>query len=146
MIGRPRGVSKSPDLTAAGVDATASIGDVAAHSVDHSGRRFMTRGTSFAILLGLAAGLMAAAGPAAHAQSATETAVAAASSAHGLTVEEFSAQSRKVLRRAPSRVRIYRGSSYPGPNSERVCNAHYEQEYRPSGTVIVPRMNCYWRG
>ena len=28
----------------------------------------------------------------------------------------------------------------PGPNAVRVCNAHYEQEYRPSGTVIVPRM------
>jgi hypothetical protein len=33
---------------------------------------------------------------------------------------------------------------YPGPNAVRVCNAHYEQEYRPSGTVIVPRMHCYW--
>ncbi|HEX7792011.1 MAG TPA: hypothetical protein VF467_15960 [Afipia sp.] len=105
----------------------------------------MTRGTSFAILLGFAAGLMAAAGPA-HAQSATKAGAVTAPAAHGLTMEEFSAQSRKVLRRAPSRVRIYRGSSYPGPNSQRVCNAHYEQEYRPSGTVIVPRMNCYWRG
>jgi hypothetical protein len=33
----------------------------------------------------------------------------------------------------------------PGPNAVRVCNAHYEQEYRPSGTVIVPHMSCYWR-
>jgi hypothetical protein len=32
----------------------------------------------------------------------------------------------------------------PGPNAVRVCNAHYVQEYRPSGTVIVPRMHCYW--
>ena len=32
----------------------------------------------------------------------------------------------------------------PGPNAVRVCNAHYEQEYRPSGTVIVPKMYCYW--
>jgi hypothetical protein len=32
----------------------------------------------------------------------------------------------------------------PGPDAVRVCNAHYEQEYRPSGTVIVPRMHCYW--
>ena len=32
----------------------------------------------------------------------------------------------------------------PGPNAVRVCNAHYEQEYRPSGTVIVPKMLCYW--
>jgi hypothetical protein len=33
----------------------------------------------------------------------------------------------------------------PGPNAVRVCNATYVQEYRPSGTVIVPRMTCYWR-
>src|SRR5215813_3257027 len=32
----------------------------------------------------------------------------------------------------------------PGPNAVRVCNAHYEQEYRPSGTVIVPKMHCHW--
>jgi hypothetical protein len=32
----------------------------------------------------------------------------------------------------------------PGPDAVRVCNAHYEQEYRPSGTVIVPKMHCYW--
>ena len=34
---------------------------------------------------------------------------------------------------------------YPGRNAVRVCNATYVQEYRPSGTVIVPRMSCYWR-
>jgi hypothetical protein len=33
---------------------------------------------------------------------------------------------------------------YPGPDAVRLCNAHYEQEYRPSGTVIVPKMHCYW--
>ena len=32
----------------------------------------------------------------------------------------------------------------PGPDAVRVCHAHYEQEYRPSGTVIVPKMHCYW--
>lgn len=64
----------------------------------------------------------------------------------GLTAEEFSAQSRQVIRRAPRRVRIYNNSRVLGPNSVRICNAHYEQEYRPSGTVIVPRMRCYWSG
>jgi len=34
---------------------------------------------------------------------------------------------------------------YPGPNAVRDCTATYVQEYRPSGTVIVPRMSCYWR-
>lgn len=95
-----------------------------------------------AILGGLFAGLVAVAMPAG--VRAEPLTVAASSYRSG--VEEFSAQSRNTIRRAPRRVPIYRGSSYPGPNAVRVCNAHYEQEYRPSGTVIVPRMHCYWRG
>jgi hypothetical protein len=62
---------------------------------------------------------------------------------------ELSAQAR---RRPRVRVRIYREdergvypSYYPGPNAVRDCNATYVQEYRPSGTVIVPRVNCFWR-
>lgn len=59
--------------------------------------------------------------------------------------QDVSAQSRRrTVRRAPHRVRIY--APRLGPNSVRVCDAHYEREYRPSGTVIVPRMQCYWRG
>lgn len=104
----------------------------------------MTRTMTSAIFAGLFAGLLVLAMPnSTRSEAATG---AGASAAHGLTAQEFSAQSRRVLRRAPRRVPIYRGSSYPGPNSVRVCNAYYEQEYRPSGTVIVPRMNCHWRG
>ena len=33
----------------------------------------------------------------------------------------------------------------PGPNAVRDCIANYVQEARPSGTVIVPRMHCFWR-
>jgi hypothetical protein len=63
---------------------------------------------------------------------------------------ELSAQRR----RPPVRVRIYQNNDWPddvyprydpGPNAVRVCNATYVQEYRPSGTVIVPRMHCVWR-
>jgi hypothetical protein len=35
---------------------------------------------------------------------------------------------------------------FPGRNAVRECNATYVQEFRPSGTVIVPRMSCRWRG
>lgn len=105
-----------------------------------TGRRTMTR--TSAILVGFFVGLIVLAAPGA---SRAEPATVAAAH-HGLTAEEFSAQSRRIIRRAPRRVPIYRGSHYPGPNSVRVCNAHYEQEYRPSGTVIVPRMRCYWSG
>jgi hypothetical protein len=33
---------------------------------------------------------------------------------------------------------------YPGPNARRDCAVRYVSEYRPSGTVVVPRMNCWW--
>jgi hypothetical protein len=57
--------------------------------------------------------------------------------------------------RQPRRLRIYPRYQAepdgvyprynPGPNAVRVCNATYVQEYRPSGTVIVPHMSCVWR-
>lgn len=107
----------------------------------------MMRAGAFAILTGLVASLIVLAAPhAVQAGSVSHQSASHQASRHGLTADEFSAQSREVLRRTPRRIRIYRGSNYPGPNSKRVCNAHYEQEYRPSGTVIVPRMNCYWSG
>ncbi len=41
------------------------------------------------------------------------------------------------------------GSVYPrynpGPDAVRDCSVAYVQEFRPSGTVIVPHMSCYWR-
>lgn len=62
---------------------------------------------------------------------------------------DVSAQSR----RPRARVRIYRNDDIrgvyprynPGPNAVRECTANLVQEFRPSGTVIVPRMNCFWR-
>ena len=58
-----------------------------------------------------------------------------------------------LRRRPPTRLRVYpRGQSdgidpryYPGRNAVRDCTATYVQEFRPSGTVIVPHMSCYWR-
>jgi hypothetical protein len=77
-------------------------------------------------------------------------------SADAQTATDFSAQSRP---RARTRIRVqkyypYRrwhalyplpyDVEYPGPNARRDCSVRYVQEYRPSGTVIVPRMNCWW--
>jgi hypothetical protein len=69
-------------------------------------------------------------------------------------VTEVSAQRR--IRRPSTRLRVYPRYElepdgvypryYPGRNAVRDCSATYVQEYRPSGTVIVPRMSCYWRG
>jgi hypothetical protein len=63
-----------------------------------------------------------------------------------------SAQSRRV-RRPPTRIRVYPRYDpndvypryFPGRNAVRDCTATYVQEFRPSGTVITPRMNCFWR-
>src|SRR5580693_1328928 len=59
------------------------------------------------------------------------------------------------VRRPPRRLRIYPRYQaepdgvypryFPGPNAVRDCTATYVEEHRPSGTVITPRMNCYWR-
>lgn len=64
---------------------------------------------------------------------------------------EPSAPRRRQLRRLPIYPR-YQGEPdgvypryYPGRNAVRACTATYVQENRPSGTVIVPRMNCFWR-
>jgi hypothetical protein len=66
--------------------------------------------------------------------------------------DEGSAQ--PPVRRPPRRLRIYPRYQaepdtvypryFPGPNAVRVCSATYVQEYRPSGTVIVPHTTCYW--
>ena len=57
---------------------------------------------------------------------------------------------RRAIRRVPVYPREERRPPVypqynPGPNAVRDCTATYVQEYRPSGTVITPRMNCYWR-
>jgi hypothetical protein len=62
---------------------------------------------------------------------------------------DVSAQQRR-LRRVPIYPREewrpdVRPRYNPGPNAVRDCTATYVPEYRPSGTVITPRMNCYWR-
>jgi len=33
----------------------------------------------------------------------------------------------------------------PGPDAVRECSTTYVQENRPSGPVITPRLNCFWR-
>ena len=90
----------------------------------------------------LAGGTLAAAGIAANspavAQSAGSRGAERANAAQSLDV---TSQSR---RRGRTQLRITRDPVYLPPNAVRACNAWYEQEYRPSGTVIVPRMRCRW--
>lgn len=69
----------------------------------------------------------------------------------GLAATEFSAQRRR--QRPPTRIFVHPRYNpddvypryYPGPNAVRDCTAHLVQEFRPSGTVITPRVDCFWR-
>ena len=80
-------------------------------------------------------------------------------SAEPAAITDISAQSRP--RRVRPRIRVtplprypYRtfhtpyplsyDYEYPGPGAVRDCRAKLVQEWRPSGTVIVPRMQCWW--
>ena len=42
------------------------------------------------------------------------------------------------------RIRVHPLADYPGPNAVRQCTSWLATEFRPSGTVIVPRMRCWW--
>jgi len=54
---------------------------------------------------------------------------------------DLSAQRR--IRRRGTPITIY-GHRPLSPNAVRACTDWYAYEYRPSGTVIVPRMSCHW--
>ncbi len=109
--------------------------------------------------IGTAAILVALAGaflllPAAGAEAQTAPRGLRTAQASQPIVSEASAQRRN--RRPTTRLRVYPNYElepdgvypryYPGRNAVRDCTATYVEEYRPSGTVIVPRMSCYWRG
>jgi hypothetical protein len=106
----------------------------------------MMRIVTVALLAGSTGFLLAAMG----AQAQTTPSGIRTAQASTLAITDASAQRRRPLRRVP----IYRPDHWepdviprynPGPNAVRDCTATYVQEYRPSGTVITPRMNCYWR-
>ena len=79
-----------------------------------------------------------------------QTAPSGARTAQAVSSDTSAQQRRRVIRRVPvyplepGRPDVYPRYN-PGPNAVRECAATYVQEYRPSGTVITPRMNCYWR-
>jgi hypothetical protein len=109
----------------------------------------MMRNMTAAILAALAGILLL---PGAGAQAQTTPAGLHRAQASQPTATDLSAQ-RRV--RPPTRLRVYPPYQpgpdgvypryYPGRNAVRDCTATYQPEYRPSGTVIVPHMNCYWR-
>ena len=100
-----------------------------------------------AILVGLA-GIFSLLAAGAEAQTATRTAQVSQPAADEPRAQNPSRRPLKRLRIYP-RYQEEPGEVYPwyfpGENAVRECNATYVQEFRPSGTVIVPRMSCHWR-
>ena len=52
---------------------------------------------------------------------------------------EFAAQTTRP------RITIQPRTTSPGPNAKRYCRSWLAKEYRVSGTVIVPKMQCWWQ-
>ncbi|WP_322515012.1 hypothetical protein SR870_18650 [Rhodopseudomonas palustris] len=106
--------------------------------------RAMTKALGLAAA-GLAAALLLQTAEPAQAQTSMQARPSAAAPLTDVSAQE---------RRPPRRLRIYPRVApsddvypryFPGRNAVRECTATYVQEYRPSGTVITPRMNCFWR-
>ncbi len=107
-------------------------------------QRAISVGLSVALSLGLAA-----------ASSLASDANAQTASQRTRTAQTATGEAFAQAVRPPRRIRVYPRYQTepdgvyprynPGPNAVRVCNASYVQEYRPSGTVIVPHMTCVWR-
>src|ERR1700722_10830368 len=106
----------------------------------------MIRITTAAIWVALA-GMVLSQGAAVQAQTAPST----TRLAQAAPPPEAPTQRQRPLRRLPvsPRRQLEPDDVYPrydpGPNAVRDCNVAYVEEHRPSGTVIVPHMHCYWR-
>lgn len=44
-----------------------------------------------------------------------------------------------------AQIIVHPRTRFPGPNAKRYCRSWLAKEYRVSGTVIVPRMQCWWQ-
>jgi hypothetical protein len=99
------------------------------------------------IVIALSLGLLAAAPS--HALSEIQT-VGAASATDAQPQQPRRARTRVLVRKGyPYRhthsvYPVPYRFDYPGPNAKRECVARYVEEHRPSGTVVTPRMRCWW--
>ena len=61
------------------------------------------------------------------------------------TLVPAAAQDSDSTTRVRPRITIHPRTSHPGPHAKRYCRSWLVQEYRVSGPVIVPRMQCWWQ-
>lgn len=62
----------------------------------------------------------------------------------GMAASAAAQDAYQTIRSRP-RIVIHPRTSHPGPNAQRYCRSWLVQEYRVSGPVIVPRMQCWWQ-
>jgi hypothetical protein len=62
-----------------------------------------------------------------------------------LDVAPAPAQDVPAPARPRARIVIHPRTLEPGPNAKRYCRSWLVREYRVSGPVIVPRMECWWQ-
>jgi len=132
-------------MTCVAVDAGNENGDRRARDLDFGGRMrqmsMMLAGTALAAAVVISIPVKAQAEqPAGAWRGATQSAISTDISAQR-RIKRIPIYPREEEHWQPDVVPRYN----PGPNASRVCNATYVQEHRPSGTVIVPHMSCYWR-
>jgi len=92
-----------------------------------SGRGVLAGRAALAGALALCAAILAA-----------PAAVSAEPQQPGIAARDLSAQQRRP------RITVTPRRTVLGPHSVRQCRAWLAQEARPSGTVIVPRQQCWW--
>jgi hypothetical protein len=105
---------------------------------------------SLAILAALAFGFLAVGARPSAAQSSRGVAAGSATDAEPLVRQRVRPRARLRVRplypyrRSHALYPLPYDTEFPGPNAKRECVDAYVTEYRPSGTVIVPRMRCRW--
>jgi hypothetical protein len=62
----------------------------------------------------------------------------------GTAVPALAQDSDPPVRPRP-KITIHPRTNQPGPDAKRYCRSWLEREYRVSGPVIVPRMQCWWQ-
>ena len=80
------------------------------------------------------------------AQSAAQPSATASTQAQADTTPRRRPPPRIIVRPRQPAATFYPspGAAFPGPGYVRACTSWLEQDPRPSGTVIVPRMSCAW--
>jgi hypothetical protein len=63
----------------------------------------------------------------------------------GMALPAAAQQAADQSPRSRPRIVVHPRSGQLGPNAKRYCRSWLVQEYRVSGPVIVPRMQCWWQ-